>query len=429
MEKRNLIFIECGTTMASPIQTGIQRVVRNIIRQTDNVLNTLNSDYCFIKFENNHFLEINITDTPPLPATSPLKKFLKFFDLLAAKILPNRVYLYGLRMFLINCYKNSATKDLDNSIQHIISTRQQLHRNTTLRPILLLLDATWDSNIWTATQDFRNNGGYVCAVLFDLIPYTHPTTVKDGANIIYNQWLNKLPLNVDSIICISQSVREDFLCWQNENKPAITIAPDKVDYFHLGAELLQNDPVICIFNSAQPTYLVVGSIEPRKNHAYILDAFDLLWRKGSMANLAIVGGFGWKCDELIDRIKMHAEFGNKLFLIRDASDRDLVALYDKCEALIFASSTEGFGLPIVEAFQRGAQVICSDIPIFHEVAGDDATYFDLSNPSSLSNLIYESMSNSIPQTIKIAHTSNRWMTWNQSTQQLFAKLLFLLSNK
>ena len=172
--------------------------------------------------------------------------------------------------------------------------------------------------------------------------------------------------------------------------------------------------------------MMVGSIEPRKNHQCVLDAFDLLWQQGNNVRLVIVGAFGWKNDAITARIRQHEKLNDRLFFINDASDRDLVALYGKTSGLVIASLAEGFGLPIVEARLRGVPVICSDIPVFREVARDDACYFDALVPSSLAAAITDQASQQ-HNTAGAPHAARAsWISWNASARNLLSQLVQLL---
>lgn len=417
--------------MSSHINTGIQRVVRNIVEQAGSVSGELGMDCYLVEFANNEFLELKLSDQP-IAAARYNKLTLTAIDQFIGSIAPKRIY-YGLRNRIKSWIKRLTRRNTGRNIDQILDNKQHNPKDqseqTHSHPILLLLDSTWDANIWGAVDQFRNEGGHVCAVLYDLIPFTHPDTVAEGTRIAHTQWWSEAPLRVDSIMCISRSVRDDYLAWQERQNLVRKLMPEKVGYFYLGAELKQNDPVIQILTSSIPTYLVVGSLEPRKNHALILDAFDQLWQQGYAVNLAIVGAFGWKSESLLDRIQHHPEFGRRLILIRDATDRELTALYDKSAALIIASIAEGFGLPIVEAFQRGTKVICSDIPVFREVAGDQAAYFDLASPTSLARRVAESVASLERHRPPSQHSGAiKWLTWKESTQQLFSRLQVFVAN-
>lgn len=418
-EKKVVLFIECGTTISSPINTGIQRVVRNIILHASSVSGDLGMQFSPVAFVNNTFREVSIEEVKPL-IPSAAKVLLQPFEKVASTVVPGWIY-YGLRERLKSWIKGMVRKEVGRDIYQIFHNHVGETKDESQLPILLLLDSTWDTRMWGAVEEFRAKGGWVCAVLYDLIPFTHPDTVAEATRAAHTQWWLKAPLHVDSVMCISRSVKDDFLAWQMEQKLERVVEEPRVGYFYLGAELKQTDPVIHILSAQTPTYLVVGSLEPRKNHALVLDAFERLWAEGFDGNLAIVGAFGWKSEDLLDRINRHPELGRKLFLIRDASDRDLTALYDKCQALIIASFAEGFGLPIVEAAQRGAPVICSDIPVFREVASDQlATFF---NPFETQSLVDAIKEQAKQRKCETGHVNKaNWISWRQSAEQLLGQM-------
>src|SRR5690606_41798773 len=133
----------------------------------------------------------------------------------------------------------------------------------------------------------------------------------------------------------------------------------------------------------RPLDLMVITIEPHKNHVYLLDAFDLLWAENTDAALCFVGKIGWKNEHLIERIRRHPQLGKRLFMWNDLNDRELEYCYLNPRSLLFPSHVEGFGLPLVEAMQRKLPVMASDIPVFREIGGDAMAYFELSDPDNL----------------------------------------------
>jgi alpha-1,2-rhamnosyltransferase len=117
-----------------------------------------------------------------------------------------------------------------------------------------------------------------------------------------------------------------------------------------------------------------------------------------------------------------------LFLLRDATDSELDHAYRHASALVIASSIEGFGLPVAEAFQHGLPVLCSDIPVFREIADGRAAFFGLDSPDSLTAAL-----RSFCQTHDIAtrheRTPQGWYTWRESTDQLLTTVLTTLNGK
>lgn len=79
---------------------------------------------------------------------------------------------------------------------------------------------------------------------------------------------------------------------------------------------------------------------------------------------------------------------NVVVFFGEANDRELINLYTNAKALVFPSLMEGFGLPAIEALSLGCPVICSDIPIFHEILGSHALYFNPNDPKDLADKLY-----------------------------------------
>jgi O-antigen biosynthesis alpha-1,2-rhamnosyltransferase len=149
----------------------------------------------------------------------------------------------------------------------------------------------------------------------------------------------------------------------------------------------------------------------------VLDAFDAYWAQGGDAALVMIGRQAWKTEAFLERVADHPEFDRRLFLVRDATDSELDYAYRSASALIISSEIEGFGLPVVEAFQRGLPVLCSDIPVFREIAEGKATFFDLSHSECLAGALTEfCRSHNIEQ--RGERSPQSWITWRQSTDQL-----------
>jgi alpha-1,2-rhamnosyltransferase len=168
-------------------------------------------------------------------------------------------------------------------------------------------------------------------------------------------------------------------------------------------------------------YLVVGTIEPRKNHRRILDVFDRLWSEGSESSVLIVGRLGWLSDDVAKRIRTHREFGRRLFWLPAASDTELDHAYRHASALIFASCCEGFGLPLVEAMQYGLPVLASDIEVFREIGGEYPHYFDVDDERSLYEAVrgFESRAGSGE---RLQRQPQPWLSWAESARMLLEKV-------
>ena len=120
--------------------------------------------------------------------------------------------------------------------------------------------------------------------------------------------------------------------------------------------------------------LMTGTLEVRKNHKVVLDAFDkYLFAKGF--KLVFVGREDWRNEEFLQRVLQHERINKDLYFLNRLNDESLDILYKNAFMLAFPSYDEGFGLPIVEALVRGTPVITADIDVMREVGGSLAIYF------------------------------------------------------
>jgi glycosyltransferase involved in cell wall biosynthesis len=204
------------------------------------------------------------------------------------------------------------------------------------------------------------------------------------------------------------------------------VSVPEIAWFHLGADLDASGSSGGIPDSAMPllerlerapAFLMVGTVEPRKGHLQVLRAFEHLWASGREATLVIVGKRGWMVDELCHRMETHDQLGRSLFWLSKASDELLEQLYARCTCLIAGSEGEGFGLPIIEAGQRGLPVIARDIPVFREVAGDHAFFFNQTHPDGLAREI-DAWLDLHERGIHPRAEGLLWLTWAQSAERL-----------
>lgn len=127
-----------------------------------------------------------------------------------------------------------------------------------------------------------------------------------------------------------------------------------------------------------PYFLMVGTIEPRKNHLLILNIWRALHadRGDAIPHLLIVGSRGWENENVIDMLDRTPGFRGIVHERGHVSDQELVRLLKGTQALLLPSFAEGFGLPLAEALSLGVPVLCSDIPVFHEVGGSVPEFID-----------------------------------------------------
>ncbi len=284
---------------------------------------------------------------------------------------------------------------------------------------LILAGAWWAAPAQTAAviEEFSRKGGSTVTVLFDLFPLLYYEICANVDEFV--AWFGKIVLASDAVVCISRSVADELIeMMSRERRP---FNPElRLGWRGLGADfsIRANErpsrQALAIREGGTPFFLSVSTLEPRKGYPIALDAFEKLWREGVDVRYVVVGRAGWLTTALKRRILSHSEYGRRLFWLDNAGDADLQALYRAAHGLVFASIAEGFGLALAEAAHYGLPAIVSDIPVFHEIAGDAARYFDLGDSDMLAMRLREALA--APKTApKISIAS-----WREATESLLA---------
>jgi glycosyltransferase involved in cell wall biosynthesis len=225
----------------------------------------------------------------------------------------------------------------------------------------------------------------VVSTIHDLYPYEFPQNFGRIQSFFNRLFLRQCVTQSDGLSCVSQVTLDRLnLYFPDINKKNIrTVVYNYVDF----SETIPKIPDLFRDNSNVPFLLCVAQHRKNKNLDLLLDAYALLLEEKQLnpaTLLVLVGGSGPETKTLNQKIQA-LELQQKVLLIASISDGELYWLYDRCELYVAPSSTEGFCLPLVEALYSSCQVVCSDIPIFREVAGPNCHYFEL-NQNSLQNL-------------------------------------------
>jgi len=279
-------------------------------------------------------------------------------------------------------------------------------------------------------KQMQDSGVKINYVIYDLIPLLYSWHGPAMA-AAFTGWIDSLSLFADRLVCISAAVADDVKQWLKQ-QPAKRLSQPLVNHFHLGADINNSVPTTGLPENAReilenlainPSFLMVGTIEPRKGHVQTLAAFEELWSTGNAVNLVIVGKAGWNVELLLAQLRSHPELDGRLYWLEGISDEYLEKVYQASTALLAVSEAEGFGLPLIEAAQQGLPIIARDIPVFREVAGEFAYYFDglesRDLACSIKTWLALNVERKAPQSMNMP-----WLTWEQSTQQLLNAVLF-----
>lgn len=215
-------------------------------------------------------------------------------------------------------------------------------------------------------------GSQINVLLHDFIPLDFPQWQRAGTVEACRKKMKIVSNHADLIICNSEQTRLDAQRWLGEmgRVPASIVAHLGIDPpQELGGEL----PSEIAFS--KPYFITLGTIEPRKNHALLLDIWEEFAREGGDSpHLVIIGSRGWNNEDVFARLDQTPK---NVIELSGLSDGEVQTLMKGAAGLLFPSFVEGFGLPPAEAAALNIPVICNDLAIYREFLGDYPVYLDV----------------------------------------------------
>lgn len=209
-------------------------------------------------------------------------------------------------------------------------------------------------------------------LIHDLIPITHPEFCRDGEDLRHKARMRHALSSAHGIIANSRATLEALTAFAASD--GLSMPESMVAW--LGADE-QVDPVP-LPPPARPSFVTIGTIEARKNHLLLLHIWErLAARMGpNTPELILVGQRGWEADDIFALLDRSPRLKGHVRELGRCDDATMLATIDQARAVLLPSFIEGFGIPLVEALQRGTPVIASDLPVFHEIAGEIPLYLD-----------------------------------------------------
>lgn len=383
------IYIDITNMLGISFISGIQRVEREIISR-------------FLTFENS-----DIT----LLAYSPSINAFRVLD-------PEE---------FIKVYKNGS-QDVTNLVTPEIMQYDDIPSGA----VFFDLDNVWKSRLKRSflLPILKKNGVKIVTHVYDIIPIQHPQFCDENTVFEFIGYIGSA-LQYSDLIITSTYANVHAL---SDLCRKIGIAEKKTVVVGLGCDYNnsekspENAEEISeeALTLAESRYILsVGTIEPRKNHKLIVNALDSAL-SGLDVKFVFAGRFGWNVSELEGRIRNHKLLGDKLFFIEKPNDATVNFLYDNAFAVAFPTLNEGFGLPVIEAFEHGVPVIASDIEVLREVGGELAEYFNPYDKDDFTKCVSELIQNQEKyQKTKNSLKSFVPYTWDESAKRMMDVILEL----
>lgn len=239
----------------------------------------------------------------------------------------------------------------------------------------------------------HNNIRIVC-MLHDIIPITHP---QFCTHLSYSKHSCRVLNMIDVaniIVCNSYYTKKVFLEYIEKNK---IFWEGELEVLQLGTEKLLQDTHILDLDldnslSAENYFLILGTIEPRKNHILILKIWmELLLEMGEdCPQLYIVGKRGWQTQEFFDELSVFKAKSKGLIKeFNDVGDSQLGLFIKNATCLLNPTFVEGWGMPVTEALSLNIPVICSDLEVLRESGQGLPIYIKVGNKEKWKNAILD----------------------------------------
>lgn len=258
--------------------------------------------------------------------------------------------------------------------------------------VFLDLDAAWMCRLKRSylLPILKKQGARIVAHIYDIISITHPQYCLERG--VYNfmdyiaahlQYADEFIVNAQATVCELEKLTSRL----GLELPKCTVVPLGADF--RGKETVRAEEVkrtLAEVADSRPFALMVGTIEPRKNHKLLIEAYDAKLKQAGL-NIIMAGYMGWNMEEFEKKLNTHPDFGEGIYHFTGLGDKEISYLYQRAKCLVFASYTEGYGLPIIEALQRRTPVVAADVPVLREVGGDYCAWFEQDNAEELSEKI------------------------------------------
>ena len=314
---------------------------------------------------------------------------------------------YGENYFLVICRISGQYQRVNNAdfLRHFVLNETAIPL-TVSEDIITLDDMSGDTSVfldldavWNGVKDVRQflypalkkRNIRIFTYVYDIIPVTHPQFAAVDNHFFFPRYIAAVLAYADIIMPSTEYTVKELqnLCRQIElpaRPEAFITVPLGCDFAKGSSETGEIPQEVKELTERGKYILCVSTIEPRKNHKLLLDAFEGELRYQDI-NLIFVGRYGWNVEALRERIETSPLLGEKLFHLSGLNDASVKYLYAHAFLVAFPTLVEGYGLSTVEALMAGTPVLLSDTAVSHEVGQEFCDYFDPLDPSSFSSAV------------------------------------------
>ncbi len=259
--------------------------------------------------------------------------------------------------------------------------------------VLVSLGIDWKMRYTGRLAAIREHYGVrIVNCVHDLVPILYPHYTRPGIPEVFEDYLRALVGASDLVLCVSRNTEKDF---RDFMRASCTGAAADTAVFRHGDDVPRESGAVrdrIAEVAAEVFVLYVSTIERRKNHEVLCRAYQLLAaerRADGVPRLVFAGGIGWGVDDLVDDIRIDPALRDRVTILEDLSDAELLLLYRNALFCVYPSFYEGWGLPVAEALALRKPVLCSDAGSLPEVGGDAVRYLPPWSPRDWAEAIVE----------------------------------------
>ncbi|MBK8301648.1 MAG: glycosyltransferase family 4 protein [Chitinophagaceae bacterium] len=261
-------------------------------------------------------------------------------------------------------------------------------------------------------------------IIYDINFEHKPEDIKLKNRIYFKFFFKRFARKAKRIATISEYSKKDIADYYKLDSSTIDNVSCGINSNFSPLDEQQISEVKNKWSGGKPYFFFVGSMHPRKNIKRLIDAFNLFKQKtGSNFKLILAGSILWSKTEIEDSYT-NSPYKEDIIFTGRLSDEDLQKMLGAAYALSFVPIFEGFGLPIVEAFQSGVPVICSNVTSMPEVAGNAALMVDpFSIDSIAEGMVTLSKNNELRnQLIAKGHIQKQLFSWSRTAGLLWESI-------
>jgi glycosyltransferase involved in cell wall biosynthesis len=258
------------------------------------------------------------------------------------------------------------------------------------------------------------------ATIHDVIYMACPEDLPSLAGrLYYRAMMTACSRMATRLITDSAHSKDEIVRYLKADAAKIEVVYPAVDpFFQSGADPAEVASVRSRFGIDRDYILYVGIYKPRKNHARLLKAFQLLLKTGARSRLVIAGPMG-EGKPILQRLATELGIAEHVVFTGFVNDADLRALYSGARVCVCPSLYEGFGFTVLEAMACGTPLVCSSATSLPEVAGKAALYFDPYKPDEMAVQLGRAFSNNSVRGALIADGGRNLLrfNWTETARQ------------